>query len=487
MDGLKIVSAQEMARIEKRAIDRGCSEEKFMEEAGRKIAAAAMEFVESRRLPKVAALLVGKGNNGGDAYAAGVFLLEEGYRVKALPLYREEECSPLNQKFGEKFRKKGGRLEEEIGKVSLILDGYLGTGFKGKVEMPMAAAIHKANQSKIPILAIDIPSGLNGTSGEVGNCAIHAAMTVALGLPKMGFFLRQGWNCVGHLRVEDFGLPQDAIDEAKEMAYLPDWKKLELPKIVRTRNKYQAGFVVGFGGSKSLPGAPKMAALAALRAGAGIVKVFSSEEIGQAPLEVICQKWNGKEWSEALQKAGSAFVGPGLGKGKEVQKWLKKELKKIKKPCVVDADALQPNIPFPEMSILTPHRGEALRLLGLKEIREEEEFLAKLMKFCERNQVVLILKGGPTFVLAPGKTPVVVTQGDPGMASAGTGDVLTGIVAALLAQGMFCFDAAVLGATLHGLAGEAAAKEMGSYGLIATDLIHFLPKAIQAWIGRGSF
>ncbi len=483
IEGLKIVTAQEMARIEKRAVGRGGDEERFMDEAGRKVALAAMEYVEKHGLVRRIALLVGKGNNGGDAWAAGIYLLDEGFQVRAVPLYKMEEGSALNRKFGERFKKKKGRIEpkeihfEEDG---LILDGLLGTGFKGNVEPAMGAVIQRAVDSGKPILAIDIPSGLNGTTGEAGNYVIVAQETITLGLPKIGFFLRQGWNCVGQLRVENFGLLQEDFEEANAVAYLPNWKHLRLPQIVRTRHKYQSGFVVGFAGSTEFSGAAKMASRAALRAGAGIVRLFYPEKIGPAFDELICGEWNVKEWKEAMARAQSLFIGPGLGKSKETHRWLQTYMKGIKQPCVVDADALLPDLQYPALSILTPHRGEALRILGLKQVPEEEEDLfSKVMRFCERKQTVVVLKGAPTFIFAPGKAPIVITHGDPGMATAGTGDVLTGILAALLAQGMFCYEAAILGTILHGIAGEEAAKEKTSYCVIASDLIECLPKAFQ--------
>jgi len=483
IQGVKVVAASEMARIEKLAIQQGASEERFMEEAGRQVASAAMAYIEKHHLPKRVVLLIGKGNNGGDAYAAGIQLLDEGFKVRALTICPFEACSPLNRKFGDRFRKKRGHIELIEGKIhfeeELILDGFLGTGFKGKVEEKMGAAIGQANESERPILAIDIPSGLNGTTGEVGTRAIKAQETIALGLPKMGFFLRQGWNHVGRLQVADFGLSEAVVKEAEAIAYLPG--RIDLPKIVRNRHKYQAGYVVGFGGSKDLPGAIKLSGLAALRAGAGIVRLFCPEEVGPVPLELICNRWNEKAWRAALLKAQAVFIGPGLGRSAAREKWLKTHLKRIEQPCVLDADALLPTLSFPKHTILTPHRGEALRLIGLKEMPEEEILFAKVMLFCKRKDLVVVLKGAPTIVFAPHAKPLIIPHGDPGMATAGSGDVLTGIITALLAQGKPPLEAAVLGVALHGLAGEAAAREKTSYCLIASDLIDFLPAAFSSF------
>ena len=477
LEALKVVTAQEMARIEKGLK----GHEQFMESAGKKIAEAAIAFVEREGLPKKVTLLVGRGNNGGDAYAAGICLLDQGFKVHAYVI--TGECSELNRKFGARFQKKKGKVERKI--EGVILDGLLGTGFRGGVDEEMAHAIREANGSGLPIIAIDIPSGLNGTTGEVGGIAIVANETVALGLPKIGFFLRDGWNHVGKLRVVDFGLPKEAIDRAEAVAFLPG--DLRLPKIVRNRHKYTAGYVVGFGGSKALSGAVKLTGLAALKAGAGIVRIFHPEEIGEAPYDLICNDWDELKWDEALKKAKAVFVGPGLGKSKHTLEWMKTQLKKIDLPCVIDADALLPNLEFPKQAILTPHRGEVLRLLGLKTAPKEEELFAKVAQFCNNHQVIVLLKGGPSFVFTPKQKPIVILRGDPGMAKAGVGDVLTGMIAALLAQGCSPIDAAVLGATLHGIAGEEAAEELTSYCMMATDLIEFMPIAFSHLKGKWKF
>jgi len=469
IESIKVVAAEEMARIEKGEK----WHEQFMATAGRKVAEAAIEFAAAQKLLKKATLLVGKGNNGGDAYVAGIHLLEAGFQVHVIPV--SGECTPLNQKFGEQFRKKQGRIGGEI--EGLVIDGLLGTGFKGRVSEDVAHLIEQANGSGLPIIAIDIPSGLHGTTGKVDSVAIRAVETIALGLPKMGFFLREGWNHVGKLRIVDFGLSKEAVAGAQAMAYLP--LRLELPRVVRNRHKYQAGYVVGFGGSKALPGAIKLSGLAALKAGAGIVRIFHPEPIGEVPFELICNDWDLENWQEALKKAQAVFVGPGLGRSEERLRWLKTHLKGIQQPIVIDADALLPNLTFPKNAILTPHRGEVLRLLGLKAAPEEEELFVKIGQFCDKKEVIVVLKGAPTFIFTPRSKPLLILRGDPGMATAGAGDVLTGIIAALLAQGGSAEEAAVLGATLHGIAGEEAAKEKTSYCLMASDLIAFLPAAFR--------
>jgi NAD(P)H-hydrate epimerase len=455
---IKVVTAEEMKRIE-----RGGPEEAYMLEAGKKVAAVAKTFPGKKVL-----LLIGKGNKGGDAYVAGKELLKAGYEVRALLAAPLEECSPLNQKFGERFLAADGSSG-----CDFIIDGLLGTGFCGEVQGPFAKLMDQANRSKKPILSIDIPSGVNGSTGETSEHTIRAAATVTLGLPKIGLFLKNGWNFVGKLYIEDFGLPQASIDDAKPVAFIPKLSELCLPEQARNQHKYSRGFVLGFGGSSALKGAVKLSGLAALHAGAGVVKIFTLENIGEMPPELICQIFDQKLWNEALEKAGAVFIGPGLGRSSAIKQWL--EMERIDKPCVVDADALFFLTDFPKRSILTPHSGEMAHLLKNTNLADERAFV-------EAKQVIVVLKGAPTTVLAPGKLPVIIPRGDPGMATAGSGDVLSGILAALLAQGMSLFDAAILGVTLHDLAGEACALEKTSYGYSASDLIDALPKALKVFI-----
>lgn len=485
--GIKVVTASEMARIEKLAIHEGGSPEAFIDEAGKCIAAAVIQYIDEHRLPKSIALLIGKGNKGADAFAAGKLLIEEGFRVKAFLCFSPESCSELNQKKREAFIRNrgqivhffdGGDLQVE---ESLILDGLLGTGFKGDVTGKIETAILVANESKKPIIAIDLPSGLDGTTGEVKSACINASLTVTLGMAKSGLFLREGWNHTGKLIAKDFGLPAESVQKANEVAYLPEFSKLPLPRLIRNRHKYQAGYVIGYSGSDEMHGAPKLAGLAALRAGAGIVRIFHKGSIGDAPFELIHQKWNEKEWKQELKRADAIFGGPGLGKGPS--RWMKG----IGLPAVIDADAIQENAPFPKQSVLTPHRGEMLRLLGLKSPLQEEELLARCQKFVEHKKVILVLKGAPTFLFAHGKPPLIIPRGDPGMATAGAGDVLTGIIAGLLAQKLDSYEAAAVGSYLHAVAGECAALQKTSHCLIARDLIEFLPNAFRSLLQNSGF
>lgn len=247
-------------------------------------------------------------------------------------------------------------------------------------------------------------------------------------------------------------------------------ERIDLPRIIWDRNKYEAGYVLGLSGSKNYQGAPKLAGLAALRLGAGIVRVLSLDKIGNTPYSLICQKWEPKLLVKEMKRASAFMIGPGLGKSISFLK----RLKNISVPMVVDADAIQKGVCYPANTILTPHHGEAYRLLGKGNLPN------LCQEWVKKTKCILVLKGAPTWIFSHvQKSPMFISPGDPGMAKAGTGDVLTGMIAALLSQKMNPLDAAILGCKLHAEAGKLAAMEKTSYCVIAEDLIEFLPLAVM--------
>lgn len=498
---MKIVKAKEMARIEQLAYASGASEESFMNQAGVGLAKLTVSLIDPLQKAHVT-LLCGSGNNAGDAYVAGRLLHEAGYSVEALALAPFEKSSPLCQKQSQRFINVGGKIHyisasEDISfaESSLILDGILGTGFHGKIQDLFKAAIEKANASKLPIIAIDIPSGINGTTGEIAEAAIQAADTLFLGLPKVGCFSKEAWNYVGRVHVYDFGLGATFIDLAEEDYVLIDDLMIKefLPKIQKNRHKYQAGYVVGIGGSSGMPGAPLLSSFAVLRAGAGIVRLLHPEgmesELGSLPLEVIRQGYaegNANAILESVKRASAIFIGPGMGTSASALSILQKVLPELDKPCVIDAEALsllaEHEIKFPSKTIMTPHHGEMKRLLHINEEISFLDLLEKSKAFANQKNITLVLKGAPTFILHPNCKPYVTSRGDPGMATAGSGDVLTGIIAAFLAQTQDPLKAAILGVQLHAIAGEYAAQKWTSYCMVASDITEALPQAIKDYL-----
>ncbi len=439
---MKVVTASEMARVEKLAYAAGSSEKAFMEEAGRQVALVAAGMGQRQIL-----VVVGKGNNGGDGRVAARYLQGAGFEVSVVPV-------------------------EEMGvfpREGLVIDAIFGTGFTGQLEGKILQVVQAMNASGLPILAIDVPSGLNATTGEVGSDAVRATKTVALGFPKTGFFLRRGPEFLGELEVKSFGLPQRFADEASgEFTWIDDSIRTKMPKRSRVWHKYSRGYVVAFAGSPNMMGAAHLTTKAALRSGAGIVRLVCDQWSPALPEEVLAGRW------EDTEKAGALLIGPGLGR-EDKTKLLLQKLFQIKKPMVIDADGLFWDLPFPAGSVLTPHRGEMERMLGGK--LDEAQLLERTAAFAQEHGCVVVLKGPVTFIF--GETVAVSTAGHPAMATAGCGDVLTGVIAALLAQGLTPFDAACLGVTIHGRAGTAAAQKLG-YGEIAGDIVEQLPLVINS-------
>lgn len=499
---MKVVTAAEMATLEKRAYKNGCSEEEFMEEAGKAIALAIEQFVFENNRSRDVAVLCGKGNNGGDGFVAARFLQQMNFSVHVIHLYPIKDCSELCQKNYQCYIDEGGSVfhyknseDLVLPQDGVILDGIFGTGFHGAINEPIASFIKMINSSGIPIIAIDIPSGVNGNTGQVEGEAIQAHTTVYLEMPKSGFFLENGWNYVGKLKHAEFGLPSEYIDKAKASFIMSERETLQslLPPVIRNRHKYQVGLVVGLAGSPGMPGAAMLSSLATFRGGAGIVRLLHPDgmqaELSPSPYELIRIPFNEGDKEKVLtelNKAAATFIGPGIGRDPATRKLLKQILPHIEKPCVVDGDGLtlaaEENIPFPQTAILTPHHGEMQKLLKMADNPSlTENFLQKCSDFAQKNSVTLILKGAPSFIFHPGKITQVNPTGDPGMATAGSGDALTGLLAALLAQGLEPHSAAILGVYLHGLAGEIAVEARGThYGLMASDIINHFEVAFHS-------
>lgn len=484
-----VVTAKEMVRLEELAIDLGVSEQQLMENAGTAIAERVALCQEKWGEPKKAFLLIGKGNKGGDAFTAGRLLLQMGWEVSAFTLYPKEECSPLCRKQWDRFSGAVHPFSSFVRARGIVLDGLVGTGFKGAAEGKLLEAIHEVNLAATSVVSIDLPSGLSVDTGEVGSEAIFARATISLGLPKRALFLNRGWEMVGEFFHADIGLPEEVIAKAIPSFYQLDPTEIRrfLPSISRTQNKYTAGYVTAFAGSFGMGGAALLASKAALRSGAGIVRLFHREGV-EAELsslwELVKEGFDLHDPSPIFaeqRRAGVLLAGPGIGRSPPVVDLVGQIISQSEIPLVLDADALyalgaHPEWTFATAAVLTPHRGELSHLLGAS-YEEDELLLAESQKYAQERGVTLIIKGAPTFVLHPAQLPVVIAAGDPGMATAGSGDVLSGILAALIARGLSPYIAALIGVYLHAKAGEIAACEKGSYSLLASDLIEALPSA----------
>jgi len=489
--GLPTVTPEEMRAIEKRAYADGISEEKLMEAAGNAVFFFASELLEKYSLKKIY-LILGKGNNGGDALAAGKLFIKKNIPVTALYIKEKSECSPLYQKKYQEFIEVGGKafpcdskdfLFEEN---ALLIDAIFGTGLLKAPKEPYSSIIDKLNKSPCIKLAVDIPSGLCGKTGKVQGSCLRADYTVFLGLPKWGFFLESGPSMTGELFYGDIGLSKHYCEGFDVLYLLKEGVRTFLPPILRTRHKFSRGYAVAVAGSKNTPGAALLSSEACYRAGAGYVRLLYPEgmegELTSSPYELVKNSYNSERPQDALayfEKAQSCFIGPGLGRQKETTSFLKELLFQMDIPLVIDADGLYH---FSELSltssqvVLTPHLGEMYMLLGKKDKPPIDKlFLEEVAEFATKHRVHILLKGVPTFLFSPKDALRIVDFGCPGMATAGSGDVLTGILAALLAQKMSMEGALYLGCYLHGQAGCKAEAAATPYSMMARDIISFLP------------
>lgn len=497
LEGIKIISAKEMARLEQEAILEGISPEKFMTQAAENLAQAIDELVCELGAPKNITVIAGKGNNGGDGLATALCLLARGFSVKAFCLYPIEKCSPLNRKF---FRLLSAKIPVEPWDDSscflekgCVLDAICGTGFQQEPDAIMNSAIEKINASSLLVVSIDIPSGLDGNLGVTQPHIVKAHTTFFLEMAKTGFFIQGGFAFVGQLKKIAFGLPQKFHDRALAFGYLlqEDHLKQTLPVMDRLQHKYSRGYVVGVAGSQGMSGAALLASLGAMRSGAGIVRLFhrcAAQEIAaQKFLEVITSSLDlehPEEFFEQEHRARALFFGPGLGQEISCLQHVLDLLQRCSKPCVVDADLLEPYAQdtrkFSSEIIMTPHRKEMLRCLGKLEISNDEDFFEDIQGFVEEKKVVVVLKGAPTLIFAPKKPLLVMVHGDKGMATAGSGDILSGMIAGLLSRGMRTREAAALAVYIHGRAGEIAASKKTSQSMIATDILEHIPDVFAA-------
>ena len=431
-----LYSAEEM-----RAAEAGHDVDAMMQRAGAAVAEELMRrFPDARRI----ALHAGGGANGGDGQIAAELL-----------------------------RAQGRELVDE--RPDVVIDALLGTGLKGPPRDNISQVIEQINAAGILVLAVDIPSGVNASTGEVAGAAVRADVTVTMHGPKVGLAVAPGRFLAGEVAVADIGL------EAAETEH-----RLVTPEILAgvprrspRDNKYTAGHVLVVGGSRGITGAPALAARAALRADAGYVTIAAPSEslpvLEMLVLEAVKRPL--EEVFEAAGRANALAVGPGLGRGDEARALVRRLLKEVELPAVVDADALFELEPgeWPAPRVLTPHEGELARLLGRESKEIASHRLASVQEAAELFGCVVVLKGEDSLVAAPGGGVFVAALGLPALATAGTGDVLTGITAAFLAKGVEPKRAAAAACVAQQLASHEAPQR---YGLVASDLIEALPRVL---------
>jgi NAD(P)H-hydrate epimerase len=446
-------------------------------------------------------VVVGKGNNGGDGLVAARLLREEGREVDVLavaPLgdLRGDALENLERLPGEAPREFAPELLDGSG---VVVDALLGTGFEGEPREPVAGAIAAINAQDAPVVACDVPSGVNASTGEIEGQAVEAQLTATFHGPKLGLYVMPGAQHAGRVEAVEIGIPRGA--PAPEGAGLISERVLELfPRRRRSGSKFESGVVVVVGGSMGLTGAPAMAALSAARSGAGYVQVAVPGPVQPAmDMRLLEQMSRGlpdedgahtpegvEVVHEMAERAGALVLGPGIGRSESAGEFARQLAKAVETPLLIDADGLNAHAGRLESlagraapTVLTPHAGELGRLLEVDSAEVGRHRLRHAREAAERSGAVVLLKGDDTLVVAPGEPVAVSPGGTPALATAGTGDVLSGLIGALLAKGLEPFEAAALGTLAHVRAGLAAAERHGADHVIAGDVIEALPAGLS--------
>jgi NAD(P)H-hydrate epimerase len=501
-----LLSPEEMGRADAAAIESGTPGEVLMERAGGAVLRAVIELAGGRYGGRIA-VVCGKGNNGGDGFVVARRARREGMSVRCLFVGDPAGVKGAAANHLNLMKAAGVVLEpfdsRALSAADVIVDAIFGTGFRGVAEGSASDAIAAVNSSGAPVAAVDIPSGIDGATGRAGGPAVRAAVTVTMAAEKIGTAIGAGALHAGRVDVAEIGIPIDGAEawmtEAADVAQ-------RLPSRAADAHKRSLGAVALLGGSAGMSGAVVLAANAAVRAGAGYVTAGVTSAIDAvvsvAVPEVLTQVVTDHDvlgpdaldaFGPVVERAGVLAVGPGLGRGEPQAALVGRVLDEIGLPVVLDADAL--NVLAGDTgalqkraapSVLTPHPAELARLLDVSVADIQDDRLRSVRRAAERFGCIVLLKGFRTLVAEPGGKVVVNPTGGPELATAGTGDVLTGAIATLLAAGLDAFEGAWMGAYLHGLAGGVAA-EHGVRGVSAGDVAQALPEAAAGLTSTRSF
>ncbi len=508
---MRVLTARQMRDLDRQTIERiGLPGLVLMENAGRGCAGRILEAWPGLAGPVL--ILCGKGNNGGDGFVVARCLLQAGLEVRVVLLAAREQVggdAATNLAVWERLGQPVACCGDETALTSflqrqspeLVVDALLGTGLSSEVRGLYRCAIDWINQVPCPVVAVDIPSGVDADNGRVLGCAVRADMTVTFAAAKLGHLLPPGADCCGRLDIVDIGIPAGLEPDPPDRFL---WTRREqaqalVPERPRRGHKGTFGHLLVVAGSRGKSGAACLSALSGLRGGCGLatlalpaslqpIAASLRPEIMTEPLAdrdglLTEEAWPALE--RLLAGKDALALGPGIGRSASSDALVRRLVAGCALPMVIDADAL--NALAEDLSplsgaqavppVLTPHPGEMARLCGVSvaDVLEKGPELAR--DFARRRKVVLVLKGAPTLVAAPDGTLAINDSGTPCLATAGSGDVLTGLIGALLARGMEPFAAARLGVYLHGLAGELLAAGGAQEGFLAGDVADALPEA----------
>lgn len=505
---MKAVTGSDMGKLDKYSIEQiGIPGIVLMENA-------ALKIVKHIEAQNNIVIVAGKGNNAGDAFAVARNLITGRRGVKLYCLFDKEHIkgdARLNfdilQSMGAviEFLANGSELEsfsKDIKNTEMVIDGIFGTGFKGQVQGIHSKAIQLINKYSKYTLSIDIASGIEASTGKVAEDCVKAHKTVTFELPKIGQLIYPGLNFTGKLVVESIGMPRQAIESIELNTNLTDMEFIQtnLPERRAEFNKGNCGKVIIVTGSLGMAGSGCIAAKASLRTGSGLVYIAGPASlvniyqtvvpeavaISLVDNEGVISEESISNILDKLKKCNVAAVGPGLSNNVSIYNIVSSIAENSNIPVVLDADALNAiskNIDilhkFQKPVVITPHPGEMSRLTGLEISYIQENRIEVALKYANKWGVVIVLKGARTIIANKSGTVYINPTGNAGMATAGSGDALTGIIASIIGQGTDAFTGAVVGTYLHGLAGDIAAASKGEHGLTAMDIVENVPYAIN--------
>ncbi len=487
---LRLYTAAQVRALDRHAIDAGrISSFALMTRAG----AAALRALRTG-WPAARRILVvcGSGNNGGDGYVLARLAHADALEVTVVPLSDPERLQGDGRRAFAECRAAGVPVaafsSTMLANAEVIVDAMFGIGLDRPLDAALCAVIGDINASAVPVLAVDLPSGLHADSGAVMGAAVQAVRTITFVALKLGCFVGEGPNVTGVLEYASLDVPSAPADIARPAAERIDRDVIAraLPRRRRTAHKGEFGHVLIVGGGAGMAGAARLCGEACLRSGAGLVTIATQTAhaiaISAARPELMCHALeDAQALPRLIERADVVAIGPGLGR----DAWARSLLEVVldcERPMVVDADALNllaERLRRREDWILTPHPGEAARLLGVQTASIQNDRLAALTQLARRYGGIVVLKGAGTLIGIENEIPALCDRGNPGMATAGMGDVLTGTIAALLAQTRNPWDAARAAVLAHALAGDAAAQA-GERGLLASDVIARLPACLNS-------
>lgn len=483
----QILNSKEMKQIDSYTIDEFCVPSMVLME---RAALAVVDFLEEKALlDQEIGILCGMGNNGGDGLAIARILFLRSCKVKILLIGNHDKMSvDCKKQFSicQKYHVPVVETLDEFSSSTVLIDSLFGIGLQRTIEGEYKNTIQYANEMEAVKIAVDIPSGVSGDNGNILGCGLKCDYTITFAHPKVGHCLFPGKSFCGHVICKDIGIyDSNHILEGMKRYAVEDIDLNILPKAAQDANKGTLGKILLIAGSEEMAGAAYLSAYAALTTGSGLVKVYTTSNNRDIILSklpealVICyDKFNENQLLELLQWANVVAIGPGLGKSKTAVSLVKSTLKNASVPLVMDADAL--NIISEDLSllknphteiVLTPHIGEMSRLTGNPKLYIQDNKLEVCEAFARDYQVICVLKDAATITAVPYEASYINTSGSPALATAGSGDVLTGVIASLIGQGLRPNLAAPIGVYLHGKAGEISGNKYSIHGSLASHII----------------